>query len=260
MITLPSEMILILQPFAPVFSARTWDWVPVLVVGAILAPGKRTVTSVLRVMGLSQERQYQRYHRVLNRAVWSSRRVSQILLGLLVAVLVPPDSPIVVAADETLERREGKKIKGRGIYRDAVRSSKKHTVTCAGLRWESMALLVRLPWSRRVWALPFLTVLAPSQQSNEAEGKRHKTSVRWIGQMIGQVRRWLPERELVLVVDGALATLKLGRRCAGYRKPVTYVSRLRLDAALYDEPLPPPLVSADASARKGRANPRWPTV
>ena len=104
-------MIRVMQHFAPVFSARTWDGVPVLVVGALLTPGKRTVTSVLRVMGLSEERQFQRDHRVLNRAVWSSLRVSQILLALLVAALVPAGSPVVVAADETLERREGKKIK-----------------------------------------------------------------------------------------------------------------------------------------------------
>ena len=94
MLNLPAEMIVLMQHFAPVFSARTWDWVTVLVTGAILAPGKRTVTSALRVMGLSEERQFQRYHRVLNRAKWSSLRVSHILLGLLVLAFVPPGWPL----------------------------------------------------------------------------------------------------------------------------------------------------------------------
>ena len=244
-----------MQHFAPVFSERTWDWVPVLVVGAILAPGKRTVTAVLRVMGMSEERQFQRYHRVLNRAVWSSLRISQILLGLLVITFVPPGWPVIVAADETLERRQGDKIKAKSVFRDAARSSKKHKVTSYGLRWVSMALLVPVPWSPRIWALPFLTVLAPSAKTNQANGKRHKTSIDWIGQMIGQVRRWLPNCQLVLVVDGGLAALKLGQRCMGYANPATYVTRLRLDAGLYDWPSPQPKSKRGPKPKKGARQP-----
>ncbi len=255
MLTMPPEIMTLMNAFSPVFSERTWDWIPILVVGAILAPGKRTVTSVLRVMGLSEERQYQRYHRVLNRAVWSSLRVSQILLGLLVMALVSQGASIIVAADETLERRKGDKIKAKSVFRDAVRSSKKHLVTSYGLRWISMALLVTVPWSNRVWALPFLTVLAPSEKTNQANGKRHKTSIDWIGQMIAQVRRWLPERHLVLVVDGGLAAIKLGQRCRGYINPVTYVSRLRLDAGLYNWPGPQPKGKRGPKPKKGTRQP-----
>lgn len=248
---LPIEIIVLMQPFTPVFSERTWDWVRVLVVGAILAPGKRTVTSVLRVMGMRDERQFQRYHRVLNRAVWSSLQVSQMLLGLLVVAFVPPGAPVIVAADETLERRQGDKIKAKSVFRDAARSSKKHKVTSYGLRWVSMALLVSVPWSQRVWALPFLTVLAPSEKTNLANGKRHKTSIDWVGQMIGQVRRWLPERQVVLVVDGGLAAIKLGQRCVKSANPVTYVSRLRLDACLHDWPGLQPKGKRGRKPRKG---------
>ncbi len=251
MLNLPTEIMVLMQHFTPVFSERTWDWVQVLVVGAILAPGKRTVTAVLRVMGLSEERQFQRYHRVLNRAIWSSLQVSQILLGVLVITLVPPGWPVVVAADETLERRQGDKIKAKSVFRDAARSSKKHKVTSYGLRWVSMALLVAVPWSSRVWALPFLTVLAPSKKTNHTHGNRHKTSIDWIGQMIGQVRRWLPDRHLVLVVDGGLSAIKLGQRCLRYANPVTYVSRLRLDAGLYDWPGPQPPDKRGPKPKKG---------
>ena len=255
MLNLPIEMIVLMQPFTPVFSERTWDWVQILVVGAILVPGKRTVTSVLRVMGLSDERQFQRYHRVLNRAVWSSLQVSQILLGLLVAAFVPPGGTVIVAADETLERRQGDKIKSKSVFRDAARSSKKHKVTSYGLRWVSMALLVSVPWSQRIWALPFLTVLAPSEKTNLSNRKRHKTSIDWVGQMIGQVRRWLPERQVVLVVDGGLAAIKLGQRCLGYANPVTYVSRLRLDACLHDWPGPQPKGKRGPKPKKGKRQP-----
>ena len=167
MLTLPPEIMIVLQPFMQVCSARIWDWAQVLLVGAILAPGKRTVTAALQVMGLKDEKQYQNYHRVLNRAKWSGLQVSQILLGLLVTAFIALDVPVVVGADETLERRRGQKIKARGIFRDAVRSSQKYTNYSSGLRWVSMMLLVPVPWSERVWALPFLTVLAPSPKTNE---------------------------------------------------------------------------------------------
>ena len=230
MLTPHTEIMVVLGCFAQVFSERTWDWVQVLVVGAILAPGKRTITSVLTVVGLSQEKQYQRYHRVLNRAKWSSLQTSKILLGLLVGAFVSTDGTVILGADETLERRKGKHIKAKGVFRDAVRSSKTYTVKAFGLRWVSMMLLVNVPWSSRVWALPFLTVLAPSEKTNSTNNKRHKTSIDWIMQMISQVRRWLPARQLVLVVDGGLIALKLGHRCLNYTNPVTLVARFRLDA------------------------------
>ena len=130
--TLPKEIVRVLRVFEDVFSERVWDWVQVLVVGAILTPGQRTVAAVLRVMGLSTERQYQNDHRVLNRATWSSRELSRRLLVVLVRVFVPADAPVVVGVDETIERRRGAKIAAKGIYRDPVRSSKRHFPSCVG--------------------------------------------------------------------------------------------------------------------------------
>ena len=118
-----------------------------LVLGAILAPGKRTVSSCLRVMGLAWEEHFTNYHRVLNRATWSALQASQILLGLLVRVMVPPGATIVLGADDTIERRSGRQIKAKGCYRDAVRSSRKHVVKCFGLKWVSLMLLVPVPWA-----------------------------------------------------------------------------------------------------------------
>jgi hypothetical protein len=177
MLILPPEIMTVLTPFMQAFSVRVWDWAQVLLVGAVLSPGKRTVTAALRVLGLKDDQQYQNYHRVLNRAKWSGLQVSQILLGLLVTVFVSAGVPIVLGADETLERRRGEKIKAKGIFRDAVRSSHKYTNYSSGLRWVSMMLLVSLPWSDRVWALPFLSVLAPSPKTNAANNKRHKSSI-----------------------------------------------------------------------------------
>ena len=235
---LPPEIVRVLRVFEDVFSERVWDWVQVLVVGAILAPGQRTVASVLRVMGLGDERQYQNYHRVLNRASWSSREVSRRLLRVLVETLVPIDQPVVVGLDETIERRRGAKIAAKGIYRDPVRSSKGHFVKASGLRWISMQVLAEVPWAGRVWGLPFLTVLAPSERYNLERGRRHKTLPAWGRQMIRQLRRWLPDRALVVVADSTYAVLELLADAVRLPRPVTMVTRLRLDAALYD-PAPP---------------------
>jgi len=245
---LPQEIIVLLAPFAQLFSERVWLHAQVLVLGAILSPHQRTVTAALRVMGLAQERRFTNYHRVLNRARWSTLQASKILLGLIVLVLVPPGAAVVLGADDTVERRSGGKIKAKGCYRDAVRSTKKHMVRCFGLKWVAMMVLVAVPWARRVWALPFLTVLCWP----EGKGKkgRHKTSVDWVRQMIKQVRRWLPLRPLVLVVDGGFAAVSLA--LASVSLEVVMVSRLRLDAALYHPPAPQPKGKRGPKPRKGK--------
>ena len=210
---LPPQIIHVLRHFELLFSERMWEWVKVLVVGAILAPGKRTVTACLRVMGLSQERQFQAYHRVLNRAKWSSRKLSRVLLGLLLQAFVPPDAPVVLGIDEHLERRRGRKIEAKGIYRDSVRSSKSFFVKSSGLRWVCVMLLAPIPWAKRVWALPFLTVLAPSERYYLERKRQHKPVLCWARQMIGQVRRWLPNRKLVVTADSTYAALEFLSFC-----------------------------------------------
>ena len=229
MSTLPAGFAKLILPFACLFSKRVFLSAQVLLAGAILAPGKRTVTSVLRVMGLSQERHFQSYHRVLNRAAWSSLAASRILLQLLVRAFAP-DGPLVFGLDDTIERRWGARIAARGIYRDPVRSSRSHFVKVSGLRWLCMMLLVPIPWAARVWALPFLSALCPSQRYHDSQGKRHKKLTDWARQMITQVRRWLPNRPIVIVADSAFAALDF---LGAARRHATVITRLRLDAALY---------------------------
>ena len=235
--TLPATMIRLLAPFTPLFSKRVFRHVRVLVAGTILAPGSRTVSSALRTMGLDQEKRFHRYHRVLSRASWSSRQASRILLRLLLEAFVG-EGPLILGIDETLERRYGKKISARGVYRDPVRSTHENFVKSSGLRWVCMMLLVEVPWASRVWALPFLSALAPSERYAAARGKRHKKITEWAWQMLLQVRRWYPKREIVAVADRAYASLKLLDRCRRLSNPITFITRLRLDAALY-EPAPP---------------------
>jgi hypothetical protein len=235
--TLPTTMIRLLEPFAPLFSKRVFKHVQVLVAGAMLAPGGRTISSALRAMGLDQHKRFHRYHRVLSRANWSSLGASRVLLGLVVEAFVAEGEPLVVGIDETLERRWGKKIAAKGVYRDPVRSTHEHFVKSSGLRWVCVMLLVEVPWAARTWALPFLSALAPSERYAAKRGRRHKKITEWAWQLLLVLRRWYPQREIVAVADRAYASLKLLDRCRSLSKPVTFITRLRLDAALY-EPAP----------------------
>jgi hypothetical protein len=171
--TVPRSLADWMWPFVRCFTGATWDHVLVLVAGALLSPGRRTVSAALRVMDLDQSASFAVYHRVLSTARWSARRVAHRLLGLLVAAFVR-EGPVVLGLDDTIERRWGTKIKARGIYRDPVRSSHGHFVKASGLRWLCVMLLAPIPWAGCVWALPFLTLLAPSERYAQKRGRRHK--------------------------------------------------------------------------------------
>jgi len=251
---LPEAIILVLAPFAPLLSRRVWHHTPLLLLGAILTPGARTVTAALRATGLAAERRFTNYHRVLTRATWSARQGSRVLLSMLVTLVVPPEATIVLGADDTVERRSGRKINATGGDRDAVRSSTSPVIRCCGLKWVSMMRLVAVPWSRRVGALPFLTALG--WPANKRGQRRHQPSIDWVRQMMKQVRRWLPGRRLVLVVDGGFAAVSLALACVKSR--VAIVSRWRWDAARYHPPDPQPRGQRGRKPSQGRRQRRLP--
>ena len=235
---LPPRFVAIIMAFAPLFRQRTWRQARALLLGAILAPGTRTVTSVLRILGLARERRFCRYHRVLSRAVWSPRAASRVLLALLLRAFAPA-GPLVFGIDDTIERRRGKRIRAKGIYRDPVRSSHSHFAKASGLRWLSVMLLAPIPWAGRVWALPVLTALAPSERANQEAGRRHKRLTDWARQLLRQLARWCaalaPGRRVIMVGDMSFAALEL---LGALTAQMTCITRLRLDARLFT-PAPP---------------------
>jgi len=237
MLNLPRIVIDLIDPFAPCFyGVTTWMKAQILLIGAILTPGKRVVSEALRVMGLGNSQQFAQYHQVLNRAEWSPLDMVPILLKLLVKSFAQADGPLVFGIDPTIERRWGEKIAARGIYRDAVRSSASHFVKTSGLRWVSLMLLTNIPWAQRVWALPVMTVLSPSERYYQQRQRPPKTVLERSLQMVKALRRWLPDRAIVMVGDSAYAALDF--LAALQPLKITFITRLRLDAALY-EPAPP---------------------
>jgi len=252
----PAQVIIqLLSVFAIAFTAPTYKNALVLLYGAILAPGRRTVAAVLRVMGLSDEARFEKYHRVLNRARWSPLLLSKLLLGLIIKLCVPPGFPLILAIDDTLERRWGRKIKIKGLFRDPTRSTKKKVIHSPGIRWLCLSIVVPVPWGRRWWALPFLTVPLLSPKTSAKLGKRHRTSVDRAGQLINQVRWWYRNREIVVLADGGFAAVPLVQHCQRKNIRVTFVSRLRLDARLFDPPGPQPKGKRGPKPKKGKRQP-----
>jgi hypothetical protein len=210
----------------------------------------------LRIMGLDGERHFQNYHRVLNRAQWSNLEVSDLLLAWLVKTFVP-SGPIIMGLDDTIERRRGAKIKAKGIYRDPVRSSQSHFVKASGLRWLGLMLLTPIPWAKRVWALPFLTALCPSERYYEKQVRGHKKLTDWARQMLFQVQRWLPGRQLVIVADASFAAIDFLWRVTQRANPICVITRFRLDAALYN---PAPARKEGQKGRPRKKGARLPTL
>jgi DDE superfamily endonuclease len=251
--TVPRILAEWMGPFLGCFTASTWNHVLVLVAGGVLCPGRRTVTAALRVMGLDQTASFAVYHRVLSTARWSARLAARQLLLLLV-IAFAPQGPVIIALDDTIERRWGRKIRMRGIYRDPVRSSHGHFVKVSGLRWLCVMLLAPIPWAGCIWALPFLSVLAPSERAAQSQGKRHKKLTDQARQALLQTARWLPGRQVIAVADSSFSAIDLLRDVKAH---LSVITRLRLDARLYE---PPPPRRPGKRGRSPLKGPRLPSL
>lgn len=233
---LSDPIVTVLRHFESAFSQPTWRHVQVLVVGTVLARGRRTVSSALRQMGMASAEDFSIYHQVLNRACWSPLELSRRLLLLLVRLFVRTNGALTFVVDETLERRWGRRISLRGHYRDPLASSKQRAVAVSGVRWVVMTLIITPPWTQRSWALPVMSVPAPTPAVSRRLGRRHKTVPQLARQMMLILRRFLPHAEMTILGDQTYSVAELGRECA--RHQVRLIAPLRLDARLY-EPAPP---------------------
>lgn len=230
--TLPSMILAYLQPFRVIFlTNKTYLKASLMLVGALMCRGGRTVCGILRVLGLQGETAFTKYHNVLNRSRWNTLKASRILLE---QIDTDKQEPLKIVIDSHLERRRGSHISAKGCYRDAVQSSRNYTVISPGLKWLSVMVLKRFSWCQRILALPFLTVLVPSEEGNKKKRKRHKTLQGWTSQIIRQMKRWLPHRKIILTADSEFAVAEIAKTCS--KLQIGFVSRLKLNARLFDFP------------------------
>jgi len=253
-VSLSDPIVTVLRHFESAFSQPTWRHVQVLLVGTVLARGRRTVSSALRQMGMASAENFSTYHQVLNRACWSPLELSRRLLLLVVRLFVRTNGALTFVVDETLERRWGRRISLRGHYRDPLASSKQRSVSSSGVRWVVISLIITPPWTERSWALPVMSVPAPTPAVSRRLGRRHKTVPERARQMILVLRRFLPQTEITVLGDQTYSVAELGRECA--RHNVRLIAPLRLDARLYEPaPLRPPGTKG-RPARKGARLPK----
>lgn len=243
MTNLPQAILHIFAFFAPLFSRPVYINALDLMVAHFLCTGKRTVTNLIRCLGKHTDSKFTKYFYVLNKAKWSIFQASKILFLLIVDRLSPGDARIEINIDTHLNRRRGPKIKGLGLHRDAVASSKNQKVLTTGHNWLVATVCVRMFGSKYKWSLPFLSyLLTPekplSSSHNEADlkgKKRHKKMTKIVSQFIIQIRRWIgPRREIVVVADNAFCCREICRTCIKYN--VVFCTQMKLNASLYDFP------------------------
>jgi hypothetical protein len=202
-----------------------------LFLGATLCRGGRTICACLRILGMSGERAFANYHHVLSRCNWNGLQGSKILFSMLLPLT---KGEILLIVDEHLERRRGKNIKSKDIYRDPVASSKSWLVKCFGIKWVVLSVGVYFPWSKRCFALPFFCVPKKPSEHSACKGRNCRTGIDLLCQMLCQVRRWYPNLSFTLVGDGEYAKVKLAKMCI--RLSIGLVSRMRSDARLHEYP------------------------
>jgi DDE superfamily endonuclease len=249
---LPPSLLAWLAPYLAAFSRRTRPTVAALATGALLTVGPRTVTNCLRALGLAEHPGFAAFHRVLNRNAWSGLALARALLRMTVAAFAPT-GPIIIGVDHTLERRRGPRIGPAGRFYDASLRADMPKPTTRGLRWLSAMVLVEVPFSGRIWALPVLTALAPSKAWSERQGRRYRPVTAWARLVLLTLRRWLPGRAIVAVMDGEFAALEL---LDALRASMVVITRLRKDARLFD----PPSNYEDRPGRPARKGKRQPLL
>jgi hypothetical protein len=243
----------LLEPFRCLFTAPTWKHMLTLLRGTLLARGRRTVTAALWHTGHQQDPHFSPFHQVLNRAHWSPLAASRHLLHLIVATFVQAGGTLDVVIDETLERRWGAKMRKRGHSRASALSSRERSVSSPGLRWIVLAVVVRVPWTKQRWALPFLAVLATTPDVSQQLGLRHKTLGLPAPQLVSLLRRWLPGVPIKLLGDLAYSTLERGLHCT------TQQITLMADGPLAPGLGAPPTASGAPPPHGGAAARGWST-
>jgi DDE superfamily endonuclease len=249
--TFPRAAEPLLSAFSVAFSARTFQRVVLLMLGAILSLRRRTISAILTTLGPLAPGHWSDYSRVLCRACWSLWPLGRVLAAMILE-LIPKDQAVVIPVDDTTPQHKGKRVYGKGRHHDAIRSTHSHTVWVYGHKWVVLAINVKFPFASRPWALPVVCALYRSRELNQAERHRHKTPIQLARQLVAVLIHWFPERKFILVGDGGYASHELARFCHRHRRHVTLVSRFHPKANLYD---PPPTKHSPQGGRprlKGR--------
>lgn len=243
------------EEFAPAFTRPTFARAVVMAFAAILTVGRRTVQNLLRTVGSLAPGHPSSYHRLFSSRRWRPWVLSRALARFILRCWVP-EGPVMLAGDDTVDEHGGDRVYGKACHRDAVRSTHSFTAYRWGHKWVVLAVLVRFPFASRPWALPILVALYRSKADDKREGRRHKTSVDLMRQLLAGLLHAFPERTFVFAGDGGFASHALAAFASRHRARLTLVSRFYPDAALYD---PPPTRRSGKAGRPRKRGKRQPS-
>jgi hypothetical protein len=238
----------LLLAFAATFTSPTYQRWLLLCVAAIVTPGRRTITNLLRTVQSLVRGHPSSYHRVFSHRRWTLWGLGHALASFILTHWVP-QGPVALAGDDTVEEHQGRKVFGKARHRDPVRSTHTFTAWRWGHKWIVLSLLVQFPFAHRPWALPVLVALYRSEQWNTKHGRRHKTPALLLRQLTAVLLHWFPQRQFRLAGDGSYGTHELARFAHRHRRHLTLVSRFYATANLY---APPPARSARPKAGRPR--------
>jgi hypothetical protein len=249
---LPEPVHTLFDPLEPAFTRPTHHRFLLLAIAAILTLGGHTISNLLRCLGALAPGHPSSYHRVFSRSPWNcwdlARRFARVILGRFA-----PQGVIELAGDDTVTEHPGPKVYGKGCHRDPVRSTHSFTAFRWGHKWVVLALLVRLPFTTRRWALPLLIALYQPEEENRRQGRRHKTPPQLLRQMLLVLMRWFPDRKFVCTADGNYATHELAELASRYSRRLAFISKFYPAANLV---APPPKYSGKGRPRvKGQKLP-----
>jgi hypothetical protein len=248
MFVLPREAEPLIRAFAPAFTRPTYRRFVLLLLGAIVTCGRRNVSRILWTVRSLLQGHPSSYHRFFSQARWSPWVLARVLVLAVVDELVPPGEPILVAGDDTVAGHSGKKVWGKACHRDAVRSGRGWTAHTWGHRWVVLAILVKLPFASRRWAMTVLWALYLPPQMNKKQNRRHKVPSQLAQSLLAALMHWLPQRRFIFLGDGHFSGHELADFARRHRQRLTLVGRLRAKASLYRKPQ----VRSARSAAAGR--------
>lgn len=235
MVALPPEVEPVVLPLSIAFTHPTFQRFVLLLVAAILTPGRHTTANLLRTVRPMLDGHPSSYHRLFSGRVWSLWPLGKALAAAVLA-WVALDQPLRVVVDATAELHKGKHVWGKGRHHDARRSSHQHTVWLYGHKWVVLSILVDLPFASRPWALPVLVALCRTPEHDRACGRPHRTPIDLTRGLLAALLRWFPARRFIVLGDGDFASHDLARFCHRHRDRLTLVSRFRPDAVLHQPP------------------------
>jgi hypothetical protein len=250
---LPPEAHPLVQVLALHFTSPTYQRFSTLLAAALLTTGRRTVANLLRTLRHLAPGHRTDYQRVLSRAPWSGLALGCALVRFVLDHLLP-DGPVLLVGDDTVDGHKGKCVYGKARHRDAVRSSHSYTAWRYGHKWVVLAVLVKFPFTTRLWALPVLIDLYRTPEVSKAEGIRHRTPAQLMCRLLRVLLLRFPGRAFVFAGDSGYGTHEVARFCYRHRARLTLVSKLHPDANLFD--LPPPYTGKGRPRVKGGRQPK----